>query len=105
MESRMKRPSGVGGWLKIILPWLLLVILMLLPATHPSDNLIRLLFLTGVRSNTGLGWNLLGGMAGQVSFGFAVFFGLGAYTTAKWTHAGHSPYFGLVGGAAIALLA
>src|SRR5438270_1607583 len=104
MEGRMNRPSGVGGWLKLILPWLLLSALLLLPVGHPSDNVIRLLFLTAVYSTAGLGWNLLGGMAGQVSFGFAVFFGLGAYTTALLMHAGHSPYFGFLGGAAIAML-
>src|SRR5579864_5306907 len=91
MESRMRRPSGVVGWLKTILPWLLLAVLLLLPKTNPSDNLIRLLFITAVWTTTSLGWNLLGGMAGQVSFGFAVFFGLGAYTTALLMHAGHSP--------------
>ena len=101
----MKRPSGLGGWLKVILPWLLLAVLLLLPVAGPSDNLIRLLFVTAVWTTTSLGWNLLGGMAGQVSFGFAVFFGLGAYTTALLMHAGHSPYFGFVGGAAIAMLA
>jgi branched-chain amino acid transport system permease protein len=105
MESRMKRPSGIAGWLKIILPWLLLAVLLLLPKANPSDNLIRLLFITAVWTTTSLGWNLLGGMAGQVSFGFAVFFGLGAYTTALLMHAGHSPYFGFIGGAAIAMLA
>ena len=105
MESRMKRPSGLGGWLKVILPWLLLAALLLLPVANPTDNLIRLLFVTAVWTTTSLGWNLLGGMAGQVSFGFAVFFGLGAYTTALLMHAGHSPYFGFVGGAAIAMLA
>ncbi|HEU4415665.1 MAG TPA: branched-chain amino acid ABC transporter permease [Candidatus Angelobacter sp.] len=101
----MKLPSTVGGWLKIILPWALFAFLLLLPAAHPSDNAIRLLFITAVWTTTSLGWNLLGGMAGQVSFGFAVFFGLGAYTTALLMHAGHSPYFGFVGGAAIAMLA
>src|SRR5260221_14637121 len=105
MEGRMKRPSVVGGWLKIILPWLLLLVLLLLPQVHLSDNLIRLLFITAVWTTTSLGWNLLGGMAGQVSFGFAVFFGLGAYTTALLMHVGHSPYFGFAGGAAIAMLA
>src|SRR6202163_2774727 len=105
MESCMKRPSGVGGWLKLILPWLLLLGLLLLPQVHPGDNLIRLLFITAVWTTTSLGWNLLGGMTGQVSFGFAVFFGLGAYTTALLMHAGHSPYFGFVGGAAVAALA
>jgi branched-chain amino acid transport system permease protein len=105
MESRMKRPSGLGGWLKVILPWLLLAVLLLLPVASPTDNVIRLLFVTAVWTTTSLGWNLLGGMAGQVSFGFAVFFGLGAYTTALLMHAGHSPYFGFAGGAAIAMLA
>jgi branched-chain amino acid transport system permease protein len=44
-------------------------------------------------------------MTGQVSFGFAVFFGLGAYTTALLMQYGHSPYFSFIGGAAIAMLA
>src|SRR6185312_12087396 len=105
MESRMKRPAGVVSWLKLILPWLLLVVLLLLPATHPSDNVIRLLFITAVWTTTSLAWNLLGGMAGQVSFGFAVFFGLGAYTTALLMHAGQSSYFVLIGVKAMAMLA
>jgi len=101
----MNQPSSLGGWLKVILPWVLLAGLLLLPAAHPSDNIIRLLFVTAVWTTTSLGWNLIGGMAGQVSFGFAVFFGLGAYTTALLMHAGHSPYFGFLGGAAVAVLA
>jgi len=101
----MKRPQSLGGWLKVVLPWVLLAALLLLPAASPSDNLIRLLFVTAVWTTTSLGWNLLGGMAGQVSFGFAVFFGLGAYTTALLMHAGHSPYFGFIGGGAVAVLA
>jgi branched-chain amino acid transport system permease protein len=105
MEGGMKRPQSLGGWLKVVLPWVLLAALLLLPVASPSDNLIRLLFVTAVWTTTSLGWNLLGGMAGQVSFGFAVFFGLGAYTTALLMHAGHSPYFGFIGGAAVAVLA
>jgi branched-chain amino acid transport system permease protein len=105
MEDRMKFPRNLSGWLRVILPWVLLAALLLLPAVDSNANLMRLLFLTAVYSTAGLGWNLLGGMAGQVSFGFAVFFGMGAYTTALLMHAGHSPYFGFIGGAAIAMLA
>jgi branched-chain amino acid transport system permease protein len=105
MEGGMKRPQSLRGWLKVVLPWVLLAGLLLLPAANPSDNVIRLLFVTAVWTTTSLGWNLLGGMAGQVSFGFAVFFGLGAYTTALLMHAGHSPYFGFIGGGAVAVLA
>src|ERR1700759_5092610 len=103
MEGGMKRPSSLGGWLKVILPWVLLAGLLLLPAGKPRDNIIRLLFVTAVLTTTSLGWNLIGGMAGQVSFGFAVFFGLGAYTTALLMHAGHGPYFGFIGARVIAV--
>ena len=30
----------------------------------------------------GVAWNILGGFAGQVLFGHALYFGIGAYTTA-----------------------
>jgi len=105
MEDRMTRPSKASSWLKLVLPWLLFAVLLLLPAARPSDNILRLLFLTAVWTTTGLGWNLIGGMTGQVSFGFAVFFGLGAYTTALLMQYGHNPYFSFIGGAAIAMLA
>jgi branched-chain amino acid transport system permease protein len=105
MEDRMTRPRNLSGWLRLVLPWLLFAVLLLLPVAGPGDNVIRLLFLTAVYTTAGLGWNLLGGMTGQVSFGFAVFFGLGAYTTALFMQFGHSPYFGFVGAAAMAMVA
>jgi branched-chain amino acid transport system permease protein len=105
MEDLMTRPRNLSGWLKLVLPWLLFAVLLLLPVAGPGDNVIRLLFLTAVYTTAGLGWNLLGGMTGQVSFGFAVFFGLGAYTTALFMQFGHSPYFGFVGAAAMAMVA
>ncbi|HJT61982.1 MAG TPA: branched-chain amino acid ABC transporter ATP-binding protein/permease [Burkholderiales bacterium] len=41
----------------------------------------------------GLGWNVLSGYTGLVSFGHAAFFGLGAYTTALGqAHFGWTPY-------------
>jgi branched-chain amino acid transport system permease protein len=48
----------------------------------------------------GLAWNLLGGYAGQFSFGHAAFFGIGAYTsTLLLLRFGLSPWLGmLVGG-------
>ncbi|MBI2015499.1 MAG: branched-chain amino acid ABC transporter permease [Candidatus Rokubacteria bacterium] len=54
----------------------------------------------------GVAWNVLGGYAGQFSFGHAAFFGLGAYTsTLLYTHHGVSPWIGMVlGGLAGVLL-
>jgi branched-chain amino acid transport system permease protein len=48
-------------------------------------------------------WNLVGGYAGQVSFGHAAFFGIGAYTAA-WLLSRHgvTPWVGLWVGAAVA---
>jgi branched-chain amino acid transport system permease protein len=44
----------------------------------------------------GMAWNILGGYAGQFSFGHAAFFGLGAYTsTLLQIHAGVNPWIGM----------
>ena len=90
---------------RYVLPLALLIILLALPAAHPSMNIIRLLLLTAIYTTTSVGWNLLGGFAGQVSFGFAVFYGLGAYTTALMMHQGINPYLGFLGAGFVAVIA
>ena len=48
-------------------------------------------------------WNILGGMAGQLSFGHAMFIGVGAYTSSMlFVHLGLSPWLGMFAGAALA---
>lgn len=90
---------------KAVLPGLLFALLLLLPLTGPSPNTVRLILTTAVWIICGIAWNLVGGLTGQVSFGFAVFYGLGAYVTALMITAGRSPYFAFLGGMAIAVLA
>ena len=90
---------------KSALPFLVLLVFLLLPATDPSSNLVRILFTTFVWMITSIAWNIVGGFAGQVSFGFAVFYGLGAYTAALLINAGRSHYFAFLGAAGIAMLA
>lgn len=54
----------------------------------------------------GVGWNIIGGYAGQPALGNAVFFGLGAYVAGmmlSWW--GISPWFGLISGILVAVLA
>ncbi|MDO9072320.1 MAG: branched-chain amino acid ABC transporter ATP-binding protein/permease [Rubrivivax sp.] len=48
-------------------------------------------------------WNAVGGMAGQISFGNAAFFGIGAYTS-TWlgAHFGLNPWLGMLAGGALA---
>jgi len=53
----------------------------------------------------GASWNLLGGFAGQVSFGHAVFLGIGAYVTMlMYLRLGVSPLLGMLAGGVIGAL-
>lgn len=102
----MKFLSSPSDWLKIVLPWVMLVVFLVLPKTGVlSPNLTKLIFITAVWTTTGVAWNLLGGMAGQVSFGFAVFYGIGAYTTGILMHAGWNPYFAFLASGVLAAAA
>ena len=50
-------------------------------------------------------WNILSGYCGQISLGHALYFGLGAYTTALlFTKFGVLPWFGMLAGGAISAL-
>jgi branched-chain amino acid transport system permease protein len=64
-----------------------LALLAFVPLLHNGydENLFRGVLMFATLS---LGWNIIGGYTGYVSFGNVVFFGLGAYTTAAlWQHA------------------
>ena len=53
-----------------------------------------------------LGWNLIGGFGGQVSFGNVMFFGLGAYTpTLLLINFNISPWFGMLAGMVLSCVA
>jgi branched-chain amino acid transport system permease protein len=63
-----------------------LIALAFVPLAHSSyyENLGRSILMFATLS---LGWNIIGGYTGYVSFGNVVFFGLGTYTTAVlWQH-------------------
>jgi len=49
-------------------------------------------------------WNIVGGFAGQLSLGHAIFYGIGAYTAGLLVPFGISPWFGMVAGAAISAM-
>lgn len=65
-------------------------------------NIFIFVFMYGL---IGVGWNIIGGYAGQPALGNALFFGLGAYTSGlmlKWW--GISPWVGLLVGMLVASL-
>jgi branched-chain amino acid transport system permease protein len=87
-------------------PWaVFLVFFGLLPVVYSAPyqhNIAVLICLTALMAT---GWNLLGGFTGQISLGHALFFGIGAYTTAVGgVEFGLNPWLGMLLGAVIALL-
>ena len=62
------------------LPSITLAVLALFPLFGFSSYVMHILILVIMWSVIGMAWNLLGGYCGQVSFGHAAFFGVGAYT-------------------------
>jgi len=88
-----------------VAPFLLLALLAVLPLFDLGPNTIRLLFVTFVWVTVSIAWNILGGFGGQVSFGFAVFYGLGAYATALAINRGVNAFFSLVLAGGVAVLA
>ncbi len=78
---------------RLLPPLILVVVLALFPALFPGElNFIGLGFLTFIFATLAISWNLVGGYAGQVSFGYAAFFGSGAYVTAiLWSRYGWEP--------------
>ncbi len=61
-------------------PYIIVALLALLPFSGLSTYMMHIIILMIMWSVIGMAWNLLGGYCGQVSFGHAAFFGVGAYT-------------------------
>jgi branched-chain amino acid transport system permease protein len=98
----MKWRALVGLYLP---PLALLAFFALLPAFGLQPNAVRLLFISFVWITASVAWNILGGFAGQVSFGFAVFYGIGAYTAAILIDRAHvHPYLAFVAAAGTAAI-
>jgi len=61
-------------------PFITLAVLLVLPLLGFSTYVMHILILLLMWATIGMSWNLLSGYCGQVSFGHAAFFGIGAYT-------------------------
>ena len=71
--------------MKNYLPYISLVLLALVPLLGLNSYAMHILILVVMWTVIGMAWNLLGGYCGQVSFGHAAFFGVGAYTAGMLT--------------------
>lgn len=87
----------------ILMTIALVLVAVLLPVFIKAPYQLHILILIIIWSIIGTSWNLLGGYAGQVSFGHAAFFGLGAYSAGLLTlHYGLSPWWGIILGPVVA---
>jgi branched-chain amino acid transport system permease protein len=61
---------------------LFFLVLLGLPLVSRNPYLIRVIILTSIFAILAASWDLLSGFTGQMNFGHALFFGMGAYTSA-----------------------
>lgn len=81
---------------------ILLIAMFLLPVIMGTPFWTNLFVLLFVFSALSVAWNIVGGYAGQLSLGHAVFYGIGGYTATLLTqNFGISPWFGMLAGAAV----
>ncbi len=82
--------------MKKLFPIAIFALLVVLPFLGLSSYVMHILILVLMWSVIGMAWNILGGYTGQVSFGHAAFFGMGAYTAGIiYHHLGVSAWWGL----------
>ncbi|MDQ0285751.1 branched-chain amino acid transport system permease protein [Desulfofundulus luciae] len=93
------------NWKGMIVPAIVAVIAVVLPFVVQAPYVQHIMIMVFIWATLGTAWNLLGGYAGQVSFGHAAFFGLGAYSAGLLIfHLKISPWWGLVLGPFISML-
>ena len=84
---------------------LVLLIALLATPILIGDSFIYHVFITILLYGAlATAWNIVGGFAGQLSLGHAIFYGIGAYTAVILMDYGVSPWFGMIAGAALAAL-
>jgi len=72
------------------------MVLLILPAVTQDPYLLRILILTGIFAILAASWDLLSGFTGQMNFGHALFFGVGAYAAALLNQNVHIPPWGSI---------
>ena len=70
--------------------------LVLLPVFNQDPYILRILVLTSIFAILAASWDLLSGYTGQMNFGHALFFGVGAYAAALINLHAHIPPWGSI---------
>lgn len=82
---------------KHLLPLIIAICAILYPLFSEDRFILNILIMIILYATIASAWNILGGYAGQLSLGHALFFGLGAYTsTLLYLKFGISPWIGMI---------
>jgi branched-chain amino acid transport system permease protein len=101
------RLSHHGSARQLAVPALALAALIVYPMLGPFSKPFpqHLMIMAMLYATVSMAWNILGGFAGQFSFGHSLYFGLGAYTsTMLWMKLDITPWLGLLAGGVVAVL-
>ncbi|MFC4166383.1 branched-chain amino acid ABC transporter ATP-binding protein/permease [Teichococcus aestuarii] len=82
----------------------LLPLIFLVPLLIGDDFVFHVFITICLYGALATAWNIVGGFAGQLSLGHAIFYGIGAYTAGLLVPLGVSPWLGMLGGAAISAM-
>jgi branched-chain amino acid transport system permease protein len=97
--------SRAGQWGPFALLSAVLALLLLIPIAV-GDAFIYHIFITiCVFAGLSTAWNIVGGYAGKLSLGHAVYYGIGAYVGMMLVKAGITPWIGMFAGAGMAAIA
>jgi branched-chain amino acid transport system permease protein len=101
-DHRIARTARSTGGLSV----LVLVLVASLPLWFIQTYFVlSVATLTLIFMAASLGWNVISGFGGQISFGHSIFFGLGAYSSALLqAEYGGNAYVGLVLGVVLAVV-
>ncbi len=82
-----------------------IILLAAIPFVIKSSYVLHMVIMIVLFACLGEAWNVIGGYAGQLSLGHAVFFGLGSYaSTLLYLKMGLSPWIGCIMGMGLAIL-
>ena len=104
LTSNAAISSGSPGRRNVIAITALLASLIVVPYLI-GDGFVYHVFITiCIFAALSTAWNIVGGFAGQLSLGHAIFYGIGAYAGIILMNMGISPWLGMFVGAAVAVV-
>jgi branched-chain amino acid transport system permease protein len=103
LKEKSYMDSQKRNWWKVLFFGVIAAFLLIFPILFTLPFPQHIMIMIFLYATLAQAWNIIGGYAGQISLGHAVYFGCGAYTsTLLLIHGGISPWLGMLAGAGLA---